>query len=289
MSDEDTSPAAEKSGAVVRLDGYSDPPSLPDAASILLTTGLYDRLSFSKSNKDHQTIWSLYISNVKFDAYCTSCKIPSIFAGGYTAYREPPLSEWINEFREFSSKVKCARCSQQYTYYFRQGNKYLIKIGQFPSIEDISLGEIVKFKKLLSEPDYAELKRAGGLYSHGIGIGSFAYLRRIFERLLNSHYDEFRRQNPEIEGWQTMRMDEKIGVIADYLPPALVLHKKAYGILSAGIHALDEAACLRFFPALKSAIVQILQQDLRRREEKEAEEILRKDLDAFASEVRSRR
>lgn len=59
----------------------------------------------------------------------------------------------------------------------------IIKIGQFPSVADLVILEIVKYKSVLSK-QYREFSKAVGLFVHGIGIGSFVYLRRIIENLV---------------------------------------------------------------------------------------------------------
>jgi hypothetical protein len=50
-----------------------------------------------------------------------------------------------------------------------------------------------------------------GLAAHNVGIGSFVYLRRIFERLIIKRYTDFK----ETEGWNDedfykLRMAEKV-------------------------------------------------------------------------------
>ena len=47
--------------------------------------------------------------------------------------------------------------------------KVLTKIGQYPSIADLSVAELKKYQKVLQADDYRELSRAIGLASHGIG------------------------------------------------------------------------------------------------------------------------
>lgn len=59
----------------------------------------------------------------------------------------------------------------------------LMKVGQYPSIVEFNKS-IDKYKKVLCSNDFREFNRAIGLKAHGIGIGSFVYLRRIFENLI---------------------------------------------------------------------------------------------------------
>lgn len=67
--------------------------------------------------------------------------------------------------------------------------KYCTKIGQWPSLADIQFGEMgKKYDKHMSRGDLQEFKRAIGLAAHGVGVGAFVYLRRIFENLIDETY-----------------------------------------------------------------------------------------------------
>ena len=57
---------------------------------------------------------------------------------------------------------------------------YWVK-APFFTIEE---NDIKKYRKILGKEKYGEFGRAVGLYTHGIGIGSYVYLRRIFENLI---------------------------------------------------------------------------------------------------------
>jgi hypothetical protein len=143
------------------------------------------------------------------------------------------------------------------------------KCGQFPSYATIEQGSVKSLRKLIPGDDGAELARAIGLASHGVGIGSFVYVRRIFERVIKRKFDELQTT----EGWPPealdgKRMDQRIQLMKDHLPDFLVRNNKLYGILSLGIHELNEEDCLSFFPIAYSSIKFILDEDRRKREEK---------------------
>jgi len=58
---------------------------------------------------------------------------------------------------------------------------------------DIAIDEMrQKYRLVLRGDNWAELYKAVGLAAHGEGIGSFVYLRRVFERLIRSRFDEFK-------------------------------------------------------------------------------------------------
>jgi hypothetical protein len=133
------------------------------------------------------------------------------------------------------------------------------KIGQYPSLADLATYEKNKYRKILKGDDYREFNRAIGLSAHGVGIGAFVYLRRIFERLIGEAHQQAQTE----QGWDETaysqgKMDEKIDLLKNLLPPFLVEHKRFYGILSKGIHELSEEACLHAFPVVKLGIELIL-------------------------------
>ena len=94
------------------------------------------------------------------------------------------------------------------------------------------------------------------------------YLRRIFERLIRQRFDEFKAQ----EGWsdddfEKRRIVERIELLENHLPPFLVQNKKLYGMLSQGIHELDEQQCLSIFEVIRASTVIILDEDKKKKKE----------------------
>jgi hypothetical protein len=156
------------------------------------------------------------------------------------------------------------------------------KIGQDPSFADIALDESKKYSELLGDEDSSEFHKAVGLAAHGVGIGSYVYLRRIFERLIQKRFEEFKAA----EGWnkqdyQKLRMNERIELLRNRLPEFLVRNRKIYSILSLGIHELDETSCLSFFEVLRTSTVVILEEDKKKLEELDRQKALEKAIATF--------
>lgn len=267
---------------------------LPDFAELLFETSLYAGLPVL--DDDHDKIEKLRKGGIQLDAYCIRCKRGSIFKSfktinsGTGAKRGAVISstealDLMLQQAPFTTQIVCQRCALIYTYYFRFTDTGLTKVGQYPSMEDILSHDLQPYRKLLRPEDFAELHRAGGLYSHGIGIASFVYLRRIFERLIGLHYNELEKEGKPVPGFWEKRMDEKIQALASVLPPALVKYKKTYAILSKGLHELDEDTCRRFYPVVRAAIIRILDQDLQARKAAEAEEELDRQVNAIHQKV----
>lgn len=266
MTDETTPPAPEAT------------PKLPTVSHLLLEAPLYATFAFVDVPETRKALDTLRRGNFQFDAHCIHCTRSSVFkttrnVGGGSGFGSSPVDPgWMLKNGQWSVEVQCVRnFLHAYRYFFTLENNELRKIGQWPSLEDIAGADIEKYRSQLKDGYFRELKIATGLASHGVGIGSFVYLRRIFERLIHQHHDEL--PDP-ISTFGTMRMDEKIDALKAVLPPALVKNKATYTILSKGLHELDERTCQLYFPVVRSAIIRILEQDFQRREADKAEAAL---------------
>jgi hypothetical protein len=167
-------------------------------------------------------------------------------------------------------------------------NSKIQKIGQYPSLADLADSEIRKYRKVLGEDRYRELNRAVGLSAHGIGIGAYVYLRRIFESLIeDAHTVAAQTPDWDEETFQKSHMDEKIGLLADYLPQYLVENISIYSILSKGIHSLTEEECLDNFELLRVSIELILDQKIEQEERDKKISRTKNALDTLKGKLRS--
>jgi len=237
---------------------------------------------------DDQYLTDLRRRTYQFDAYCYWCGRESVFKE-VSVYTGVGISEGALELGSFEQTAKCQRnASHKYEINFKLlRDKHIVKVGQYPSLADISGADLQKYRPLLRGGYFEELTRANGLISHGVGIGSFVYLRRIFEKLIADHRAEREVNSGAIEGFDQMRMDAKIAALKDVLPPALVKNRSAYGILSSGIHSLTEVECKLYFPVVKAAILQILQQDFEARERMQKERDLEAEIEKIAQTVKA--
>lgn len=202
------------------------------------------------------------------DGYCKNCMretsftIDTIFV---------PADQDLKKRHAFDRlTITCVRNAHHQV----QFNLYIIntliqKVGQYPSLADVAISEArQKYKTVLRGENWGELYKAIGLAAHGEGIGSFVYLRRVFERLIHSRFEEFKTS----EQWDqtrfgSLRMDEKIELLKGHLPRSLVENRKIYKIFSMGIHQLDNDKCLGFFEVGKRSILMILEDDLKTQQE----------------------
>lgn len=145
-------------------------------------------------------------------------------------------------------------------------NEKMIKIGQYPSFADISIGDITKYKSVLGK-NYKEYSTALGLFSHGIGIGSFVYLRRIIENLVFDKYKEVKDTLSEsYDNFIHSEFKDKLSILKEHLPSILIDNKNVYGIVSKGIHELSEEKCYEMFPFIKVGIELILDEIITKKE-----------------------
>lgn len=223
-----------------------------------------------------------YRARDKMDGWCPLCHRESTFelSGGVLQFETWAKIESVARIQDL--ELRCARRDHILSFYFLLSAMRIQKIGQYPSLATIAQDETQQYRRVLKDDNATEFHKAVGLAAHGVGVGSFVYLRRVFERLIWARFREFEAQEAWDEAqFKTMRMEDKIGLLKGHLPVFLVENCKVYSILSLGVHELDEGACLAFFPVMKDAIVMILEDDKKKREELERREHMRRAIAAY--------
>ena len=257
---------SEEQNAGLQLDPYLESPKafhleMPPYHTFDLSIGavaekVYKLLSFSGT----------------IDAYCIWCDKESVFDTQEHIYSSTTYWEWkkATEFRR--NMYQCSRNNNhQYFIYYLKTKENLLKIGQWPSTADFQIPQAGKYRKILGEEQYKEFTRAIGLSSHGVGIGSFVYLRRVFENLIDEASTKAQSEDKQFstDEYLKAKMDEKIKMVKGYLPELLVENRNLYVILSKGIHDLSEDECLKYFDTVKIGIEQILDEKIIQKERAE--------------------
>lgn len=250
-----------------------------DNQKVLVEDSLYSEYDLSEvSDEDFAKL----VRTGSVDAFCPNCKCQSVFRiQGPDSYRLDEETKKITKFGLVTVHGKCVRqdpdrplgkCEHDlYALFYRSGSD-LTKVGQFPSKADMDFGTLDEAHKELSTDFRKELGTAIGLYSHGVGIGAFVYLRRIFEQLVEEARQVAREAGElDEETFERSKMVEKIKLLSGHLPSRLVRSAHMYGILSKGIHELSEEESKAKFVLIRQAIHLILSQ---RHEEKEYAKIL---------------
>lgn len=205
------------------------------------------------------------------DAYCIWCDKESVFDTDEHLYGTTYAS-WRKDTGFRRNAYRCSRNNNhEYFIYYLKTKDNLLKIGQWPSVADFQIPQVEKYRKILSEEEYKEFTRGIGIAAHGVGIGSFVYLRRVFENLIEEAHAKTKAENTDFsnEEYLKARMDDKIKMVKDYLPEFLVENRNLYAILSKGIHDLTEDECLQYFETVKIGIEQILDEKIIQKEKAE--------------------
>lgn len=174
---------------------------------LLVSKGLYESVDITV---DDLAELGKYLSKSKYsgntiDCFCVHCGTNRVFEYADSEVhdstgmvrmnifddvnaktRKPKKEEIFNSYlnRRYVLTYRCTR-NKEHTILFDLivSDDKIIKIGQYPSVADLLAPEISKYKSILGK-QYREFSKAVGLFAHGIGIGSFVYLRRIIENLV---------------------------------------------------------------------------------------------------------
>jgi hypothetical protein len=252
-------------------DRKEEPPQpFAGVQSFLFNAPLYERFACGETEPGAEK--QLLEQRFRIDGHCPFCGRQSTFTPFIGTWTKDQMDKYwrsdpkYNFFGDLA--IQCARDPHTIRFHLRIVNRVIQKTGQYPSFADIALDESKTYRAVLSKDDAAEFHKSIGLASHGVGIGSFVYIRRIFERLIEQRFNEFKAQ----EGWtdedfKGRRTVERIELLASHLPPFLVQNSKLYGILSQGIHQLEEQECLSFFEVIRASTVIILEEDKKKKED----------------------
>lgn len=268
------------------LQKYSNPPRFPDPQSFFIEVPLYREYDLRLCLADD--VYRLEYFSETIDAYCLECKKHSIFEGrrGYYLSKSKYKEVYLDD-REFEADVNCTRNEKHsMVFYFMVRNGKISKVGQYPSLADLHEQDIQKYRKFLG-PKYFEFARAIGLYAHGIGIGSFVYLRRIFEDQIEKAHERAQQDsNWDETTFQGKRVHEKIALLGRFLPEVMVKNANIYSILSKGVHELTEDECLEYFTTIKSGVELILDEEIAQKEREKKIKDITDEIARITGEIR---
>ena len=275
-------------------------------------------------SEDFQSIKDIFYSEVNEFHYCPACKktLPIIYKGHTLdeKYKSSLLSSEMNissneEHMEtlffarqalaerllhmkkqlfgdsnfLSIHLECTAAQKhQFLVFFKYTAEHgIMKIGQTPSTIEFN-NAFSRYKKVIRNKDINfELKRALGLKAHGVGVGSYVYLRRIFEKLIYKQFEEYMKSHTQYNRneFKNFRMEDKIPFLKDYLPTSLVENTNLYRVLSKGIHELSEKDCLEYFGPVYESIIIILEEKLEIEEKNNRKNAILKALNTVHSNL----
>lgn len=204
------------------------------------------------------------------------------------------VSGKTDKFNTFEVILKCKRYGIFLHYLIHIGRnedgdvKFISKVGQYPSVADFHIGKVHKYDKVLPKERMREFTKAIGLAANGVGIGSFVYLRRIFEHLVFEALEVAKKDKTEFDEtvFISSRMNERIQMLSGYLPDFLVENHTIYGILSKGIHELSEDVCNKHFSILRESIEMILDEKLEAYQKEQKKKSIKQALSKIAGDIK---
>lgn len=233
---------------------------------------------------EDELIEEIYTGEV--DAYSSKYKSPTTYTisyesmtTGYSAY---------DGFKKVVLTNKRKSDDKLYFFLFTNDDKY-IKVGQLPTLANLQYTELDEnYSKYVDESELSLLKKAIGLASHGVGAGSFVYLRKIFEKQISEAYEKNKAEIGVTKAeFDKKRMTDKVTVLSDYLPSQLVEMKEIYGILSNGVHEMKESECLQYFGPMRLSVELIMQQKVEIEIKKEKDAQVRKQIAQIQQSLKS--
>lgn len=244
---------------------------------------------------DIQLILDLFHYQHSVEGFNPSINQNSTFEVVRKSYRQKESTKFYDYVGINQIDLNCVRNNFHINFFFlieqielEDDVEYILtKIGQNPSIADLEFSKFNKYNKVIDKDSIREIKKAIGLAANGIGIGSFVYLRRVFEDLIeNRHQELVKLENWDEEKYRSAKMDDKILMLKSSLPEVLVINRKVYGIVSKGIHELTEQECLQYFNVLLDAITIMLEKDFLKRQEELRISDMMKNLEKINQDIK---
>ena len=174
----------------------------------LIEASLYEKINLT--NDEQNVIYQILDNNLNgvteyYDTFCPYCKLSTTFRLNLKHQVKSDnrlIFSLYNSMEKqyFLISYECSRNSSHTLLLTIKVYKEAIeKVGQSPSRANLDKNKFKKYSKVIDSEMHSELTRAIGLFSHGVGIGSFVYLRRIIERLVFKAFEKAKVDNPSIE------------------------------------------------------------------------------------------
>lgn len=253
-----------------------------DFVKLMISQGVYSKL---KNIDDETWAWICEKGGCStIDYFCPICKSNKTFIFskkethknmGYIVKTFNSDGSLIRTIDKESEWVYCCpTCGARVVFYFYYDNdlKSIIKVGQYPSLYDLSRDELKEFQKsnLISDDDIGQLYKAYTCASESYFVAAYTYMRRVFENLLIDVFkDNVAKIGLSEVDFNKLRSNEKLEKLKEYLAIDDEIYKPLYALLSVGIHALTEEECAENFELLKSILLDILAEQKAKKEKEE--------------------
>lgn len=266
-----------------------------DPHFLLTKVAPYSRITSDQYSK---VVANFMGAAANFDAYCVDCKQAATFAAAETREHHiartmmpspsrvggslPPQPRYGILMRQYN----CTRISEHIvTVVLQYTAEGIMKIGQFPSMADLADLNRRRYETELGDSTIAkEFVDSSILFGHGYGIAAFLYVRRVIEHIVKAAEAEAAADGIDL-GYEPRAtfFRDRIKALAGYLPDSMVQNARVYSLLSEGVHNLTDDLCLKFFPAMQSAVAQYMQEHQARRERKRADKTNKEEIAKIAA------
>jgi hypothetical protein len=211
------------------------------------------------------------LDNGALDVWCPECERLSVYRVE-SGYGRDELAQKLSVKTWFTVEARCTRdhrtlgtggrCDGRLVVLFARDGKFACKAGIHPPKTTLDLAGLDA--AVTGELDAAlreDLGRAVSLRAHGVGAGSFVYLRRVLAGLL----EQAHRRAAAAPGWNESRYQktggaERVRLLAAELPPRVAETAPLFAILDRGADQLTEAECHAHFDLLFQAITILLRE-----------------------------
>lgn len=192
---------------------------------------------------------------------------------------------------KFDLELTCPICKKKIYFYYVYEDGCIMKVFTYPNLMDGLKFKYRKYQQINNKKFKYDIEFVTGLflyYKSNSGIGSYCYLRRCLENYVLDYIEENIASGKISEAdVLNIRFSEKVELIKENIDEDLYLMiKPLYGILSKGIHELDENVCLNEFEHLKDVVEILLDDKLERIEMKKKKEKMQKYLEKKHEELK---
>ena len=216
-------------------------------------------------------IWSVYRNSLKgpwlvlskpnIDLFCEDEKCKGLRVFRTSHFSDRPST---NEFTYEHVTYKCSNCMKTEKTYFialkidkkKEENGYAYKFGEMPPFGPRTPSKLIS----LIGPDREEFLKGRNCESQGLGIGAYAYYRRVVENQKNRILDEIIRaarklsaDDKTISALESAKGEKQfskaVNLVKEAIPKALLISGQnpltlLYAALSEGLHTSSDDKCL---------------------------------------------
>lgn len=228
---------------------------------LLAKKGVYSSMECTSALEGYKMIGT---NPYTLDMFCPNCKAEKtlVYRSRFvnTALGVLP-SNGTNKDRLQCLSYSCPTCDKYFAFFFFIDDDRIVKIGQYPSLYSISRDELKKYQKndLIGKEEFGEFYKAEICASESYYIASYTYMRRIYETMLISVFEQNKDEiGIERLEFNKLHSDEKVKKLKPYLGIDDEVYNPLYNLLSEGIHALSEEECAESYQLLKAILLDIL-------------------------------